>query len=357
MGGKLKFLFGGILFGLLLLFAYTGFKSIFINNTPAKPNQWEMEPATSSYSANTPMIGATTGANLTKPQAETPPDETPKPNTAQTAELVNEPNDPNGPNPMGQDNNGEENPANSAQVLNPDGSTPTPNPAQNPSQAAQQTTTNPAANLSGKLEIVSQTSENGQALKANVYVQQINGVAVDKATYMSKASFTLKPGTYKVTVRAEGRASVTRNIIVPASAVVNEIFPLPRITDNKPLQNDFPPEIIPSPPATTPQFAPPPPNRPTTVVRPPQENAPMGRLRVVALSADDGSPLQVDFTISRLDGGILDQANNVTMTDFALPAQEVVVNFNYRGFKGYKSLTVYPGQTTTHTFNIRGVRN
>ena len=103
MGGKLKFLFGGILFGLLLLFAYTGFKTIFTSNKPENPTQWEMAPVTSSYSANTPMIGATTGDNLTKPQKEAPPEE-PKAIQNQNVELVDEPADPTEQTNMAQGN-------------------------------------------------------------------------------------------------------------------------------------------------------------------------------------------------------------------------------------------------------------
>jgi hypothetical protein len=189
------------------------------------------------------------------------------------------------------------------------------------------------------LEIVAQT-ETGKPIKANVYVQQANGVNLDNATYTNKAAFTLKPGKYKITVRAEGYASLSRTINVPDGAVVNEIFPLPALVAAAPAPVAAPPPRQPEPVRPAPAPAP---------------SAAQGRLRVVALSADDGTPIPVNFTIARLDGSVVERVNNVSLTELSLPAQEFVVSFDYQGFQGYKSLTVPPGQVLTHTFNIRGV--
>jgi hypothetical protein len=194
----------------------------------------------------------------------------------------------------------------------------------------------PIVGQTGRLEIVAQT-ENGKTLKANVYVQQTNGANIDKATYTNKAVFSLKPGKYKITVRAEGYGSLSRNINVPDGAVVNEIFPLPAIASNAPAPV-APPPITRAPPSPSQQ--------------PGQRE---GRLRVVALSADDGSPIKVNFTIAQLDGSVVKRVNNVSLAEFTLPSQEFVVSFDFQGFQGYKSLTVQPGQISTHTFNIRGV--
>ena len=86
---------------------------------------------------------------------------------------------------------------------------------------------------------------------------------------------------------------------------------------------------------------------------PPVSNVAAGKLRLVALDADNGSPIAVDFTINRLDGSTFEQINSVPVAEITLPAEEFVVRFNYQGTQGYKSLTVQPGQTHTHTFNIQ----
>ena len=373
MGGKTKFLIGGILFGLVMLFAFIGFRSFF-GTTPQPPDStgWQMAPAVSSYPANTPTIGANAGERIIKPQKELPPDETDNkpanlstldtPDNKPTIELVNEPTDPTNPDKPAKTD---------VASIDTQPNQPTPIPTKpTPSKPTIELPdeTPPASQLSaaaaqptattGKLEIVSQAGESGQSIKANVYVQQLNGVSVDKANYSAKASFVLKPGTYKVTVRAEGRATVTRNIRIPANAVVNEIFPLPRQrleqAEQTPPNPVEPPRYGPPSPTFNPQPAPFPPMSPAPQ-RPVVDRSDFGRLRVVALSADNGAPVPVDFTITRLDGVVMERTQHVNMTEFALPPQEVVVSFDYRGFKGYKSLTIQPGQTITHTFNIRGI--
>ncbi len=188
----------------------------------------------------------------------------------------------------------------------------------------------------GKLEIVLQAAENGKPLKANVYIQQTNGVHIDQSNYTNKASFNLKPGTYRVTARTEGRGTLSRDISIPAGAVVNEIFPLPALA---------------STPAPTPQAAPVTQTPPSPAAQTPVRGT--GKIRLVALSADDGSPVPVSFTIARPDGSVVNSANNVSVAEFTLPTEEFVASFDFQGRQGYQSLVVQGGQTHTHTFNIR----
>lgn len=333
MSGKLKLILGGLAVGVLVIFALIGIKSTFSPSQPPDTTMtepsWQQTPSIMP-NANVPSAdNLPSGDILTRPLNDKPPvDDEGK------IELVGEPD---------------------AQDADP--ATPPTKPADDTATpgipadeiATQPETTPPpvqppVAGKTGTLEIVAQT-ETGKAIKANVYVQQGNGANIDKATYTSKASFALKPGTYKITVRAEGYGSLTRNIRVPDGAVVNEIFPLPAIAA-APAPAQPPRQPAPVPVAQTPPAQP-----------APQQPAGDGKLRVVALSAEDGSPLPVDFTITRLDGALIDRINDVPMTELTLPAQEFVVSFNFRGLQGYKSLTVRPGQTTTHTFNIRGVNN
>lgn len=328
MSGNLKLIIGGLLAGVVLVFALIGIKNTFapsqpVQNTTDTTPSWQQAPSIMP-NANVPSIDSLPdGDALTRPLNDKPPtdDET-------RIELVGEPNandaDPATP------------PAKSTQDGEETSPTPPGIPADEVSTQPQPATPAPVASKSGKLEIVAQ-SETGKAIKANVYVQQANGANIDKATYTSKASFALKPGAYKITVRAEGYGSLTRTVTVADGAAVSEIFPLPAIAASAPVPAQPPRQTAPVPVAQAP--AP----------------AGDGRLRIVALSADDGSPLPVDFTITRPDGSVIDRINDVPMTELTLPAQQLVVSFNFRGLQGSQTLNVRTGQTTTHTFNIRGV--
>ncbi|SDZ82216.1 PEGA domain-containing protein [Thiothrix caldifontis] len=332
MSGITKWIIGAV----LVIFALIGIKSLFA------PNPAEAPPSASGWEQ--PLVMP--NANLPSPDAigdksifTRPLNDKPVETEDNTIELVGEPEDkedttetvpttppkPTTPAPVATtpDDNL---PPDEVTTALPTPPTPTPAPAPAP----------PVIGKTGTLEIVTQT-ETGKPIKANVYVQQANGVNLDKAMYTNKAAFTLKPGKYKITVRAEGYASLSRTISVPDGAVVNEIFPLPALAAAPAPVAQPPRQPVPAPVTQTP---------PAT---------PSGKLRVVALAADDGSPLPVNFTIARLDGTVVERANNVSLTELTLPAQEFVVSFEYQGFQGYKSLTVQAGQTLTHTFNIRGV--
>jgi hypothetical protein len=239
-----------------------------------------------------------------------------------------------------------------ADEAKPDEATAQPEPEAPPAPSQPSVTA-----TTGQLEIMTQMAENGRMLKANVYVQRPNGTQMDKSSNAAKSVFTLKPGTYKITARAEGYASLTRTITIPANAVVNEIFPLPKIATAPPEPVTPPPEPMQAQANPAPVNAMPEEPRWRRHHHRNADNAGIGKLRVVALSADDGNPLQVDFTIRRPDGSIIERMNNVSMSELNLPAQEVIASFNFRGLQGEQHLLVQPGQATTHTFNIRGVRN
>lgn len=329
MSGMTKFILGGLLIVLALL----GIKSLLPTdpaNAPPSADGWEQPMLMPNANLPSPDT-LTDNKRLTSPQNDKPVEDDTK------VELVGEP-ETKEPSPTSTPTEETPPPAattrtapepSTSDVTTAPAATPTPTTPPKPVQQ-------PIVGQTGRLEIVAQT-ENGKTLKANVYVQQTNGANIDKATYTNKAVFSLKPGKYKITVRAEGYGSLSRNINVPDGAVVNEIFPLPAIASNAPAPV-APPPITRAPPSPSQQ--------------PGQRE---GRLRVVALSADDGSPIKVNFTIAQLDGSVVKRVNNVSLAEFTLPSQEFVVSFDFQGFQGYKSLTVQPGQISTHTFNIRGV--
>jgi hypothetical protein len=342
MGGKFKVIVGGIGFILLMAFAYIGFKSVF---KPEKPEESRLSPLPMDFQANTPTINPSMGDKLASIKDTQPPPAETKPadNTQAPTEkpsLVDEPLIP----------------SNNVTLTPPDELFKTPN-SRPPDTSANVTLTPPdelfntpttrppvAVPGTGKLEVLVQAAETGKAIPANVYVQRMNGENLDKRNYTDKASFSLRADTYKVTARTEGRASVTHTIKILGNAVVNEIFALPALDA---------PHV--SPPAQAPSL----PNKQqnTNSTRPSVTENGVGRLRLVALDADDGSPIMVDYTISRAEGGeVIDQVEHVSLLDTSVPAEEIIVSFNYRGFNGSQTLSINAGQTTTHTFNLRGVR-
>ncbi len=329
MGGKFKVIVGSIGFILLMAFAYIGFKSVF---KPEKPEESKLSPLPMDFQANTPTINPTMGDKL----ASIKDTQQPPPEAKTNIELVNEPV----PKPSATP----ETPTQKPSLVN---ETPTPpsdvtltppdelfnTPPSRPSVAVPGT---------GKLEVVVQAAETGKAIPANVYIQRLNGENLDKRNYTDKASFSLRADTYKVTARTEGRASVTRTIKIPGNAIVNEIFALPALDA---------PHV--SPPAQIPKVP-----QNTHTPRPSVTEHGVGRLRLIALDADDGSPIMVNYTITRADNGaIIDETERVSLLDMSVPAEEIIVHFNYRGFTGSQALSITPGQTTSHTFNLRGVRH
>jgi hypothetical protein len=305
MNEKLKLVLGGLGFGLLLLFAFVGVKSMLSTGEQA-----EVE-AISAQSTPPPIIGlpgeggmASSTNDVAKPE-ETPTD---------TLELVGEAKTP-------------EQPEAQATSANPQQQTT----AVEPPVQEQEPIAQPPVATTGNLDISLQAAEDGSPLDGNVYIQKTNGVNLDKSAYASSARFTLKPGTYRVTARSEGRGSVSRNITIAAGGALNERFRLPLVS-----QPAAPPPVQPEPPVT----------------QNPPPNHGISHLRLVALSQEDGNPLEVSFSIARLDGQVLDSSRHVSFADFVLPAGEFIASFNYHGHQGYKSLSLQDGQNFTYTFNI-----
>lgn len=328
MGKKTLFLLGGIVLGVLVLFAVIGLQSTF--------NTFNQDNGTGSAA----QMPYETGFNTTikgMPEEGVVVSTMDKPVTGDEdegkIELIDEPDMPGMDGGQADtDQNAQDQAALPEEVddVNPPDQT-----AQVVIEEEPQTPPPPTA-TTGTLEIVVQSADSGKPVRANVYVQHTNGVNVDQQNYTTKAAFALTPGTYRITVRSQGYGSLVRNITVDSGAIVNEIFPLPAISAG-------------TTPPRTPQ---------TPAPTPAPEPAPAaadGRLRIAVLSADDGRPLMVDFTISRADGKVIETVDNISLTELSLPPQEYRVSFNYQGLQGSKLLTVSSGSTTSHTFNIRGV--
>lgn len=340
---KLKLLGKGLGVGLLVIFALIGIKSMLGEEKPTPPAATWQQPNNGSILG---LPGPNGIPSSSQQDTATLPTNT-------KVELVGEPSPPPVETPRTAPRT---TPKPEATTITPPVTQPTPvaptapvtQPAPTVIEPAPVAEAPPPKTNEGKLEIVLQTAENGIPLPADVYVQLPNGTNVSKAASTPNAKFNLKTGTYRVTARADGRASVSRTISVPNDAVVSEIFALP-VANNA--ANTPPAPPIGMPPTTiNPVPAQPAPHNPPPTTATPRES---GKLRLVAVDADNGNPLPVNFTISRLDGSTVDTIRNISVAELTLPTEEFVVRFNYQGREGYKSLTVQPGQTHTHTFNIQ----
>ncbi|CAA6823354.1 MAG: Unknown protein, partial [uncultured Thiotrichaceae bacterium] len=115
--------------------------------------------------------------------------------------------------------------------------------AQQPTQTTQQTTTQQQqpANT-GKLSVVVQAATSKAPLKSNIYVQLPNGQHIAKKNYAEAADFILNPGTYRVTVKAQGKVDIVRNIGIQANGNVNQVFAMQSPASTAPVKPQPPAE-------------------------------------------------------------------------------------------------------------------
>ncbi len=76
----------------------------------------------------------------------------------------------------------------------------------------------------GKLSVRVQAAGTRAPLKSNIYVQLPNGTHISKKNYADFGAFDLRPGTYKVTVKAQGKTDVVRTIGLKENDNVQQVF-------------------------------------------------------------------------------------------------------------------------------------
>ena len=95
-------------------------------------------------------------------------------------------------------------------------------------KTTQQGTPPPAAGM-GQLAVAVQAAGSRAPLKSNIYVQLPNGKHISKKNYAEFANFDLKPGAYKVTVKAQGKVDVVRNVQIQGGGTAQQVFLLESI--------------------------------------------------------------------------------------------------------------------------------
>lgn len=205
----------------------------------------------------------------------------------------------------------------------------------NNNNAAQQTipSTPIATNANGQVYISVRAGESNRALRSNIYVQKQNGQHVAKSNYAEGAEFALEPGAYKITVKAEGRQEVSRNIQVSAAGIVRETIMLP--------------------PAGGAAVAPP---QNQQVVQPIPQPAPVqqGLLRL-RLNSGQGLPDQARFVIRNQNGERIATVGPAPNGEINLPAGTYEVTAGIQGLRQSRIIEVGDGRVSDISFDATDI--
>lgn len=179
-------------------------------------------------------------------------------------------------------------------------------------QASQQTAAN-----TGKLSVVVQAATSKAPLKSNIYVQLLNGQHIAKKNYADAADFILKPGKYRVTVKAQGKVDIVRNIGIQANSNVKQFFAMQSPASKA--------SVKPAPP-------------------------PEGTLSV-SFRAPDGQN-KGRFVISDQKGNRVKRMSGVSNAEVKLKPGRYNVAAIHHGERLTKPVDVFQGKTSRITFDI-----
>nr|HPE62336.1 hypothetical protein [Thiolinea sp.] len=124
-------------------------------------------------------------------------------------------------------------------------STPTPDGADATPAPPLPDTPPPAAAVdadTGRVQVFVRAGGSNAALKANIYIQQPNGVHVAKGSYADNVEFTLQPGRYRITAKTKGKQDVVRDINLVAGQVQQQIIVMESLAAQTPNRPAPPPE-------------------------------------------------------------------------------------------------------------------
>lgn len=216
-------------------------------------------------------------------------------------------------------------------------------------------------------------------VKANVYIQRENGVHVSRKRYVERARFALKPGRYKVTVRADGHQAVVRSVHVGRHAL-RQTFALQRHQAQQPqiqrahsktpqrqqqagqqysrqnqqrkIQQAAARQAEARQASKRQEAARHQQVRHAAPARPQPPVVRHGRLQLHAVSATDGQPLAVNFRITSSDGRTLHHAPGVAYAEMSVPAGQVRIHIDHQGLAGSEIAQIQANATTAHTFSV-----
>lgn len=189
------------------------------------------------------------------------------------------------------------------------------------------------ANTNGQVYISVRAAEGNRALRSNIYIQRQNGQHVAKSNYVDGAEFSLEPGAYKITVKAEGRQEVSRNIQVSANGIVRENITLP------------PAGNLAAPPQQTQQ-----------VVQPVPQPAPVqqGLLRL-RLNTGQGLPDAARFVIRNQSGERVATVGPAPSGEINLPAGRYEVTAGIQGMRQTRMIEIGRGGVNEVSFEATDI--
>ena len=187
----------------------------------------------------------------------------------------------------------------------------------------------------GYLKLFARNDNTQKPIKSNFYVQTLNGKHIDKKIYANSAEFSLKPGTYKVTVRSKGRKNIVRKIEISADQTINEAFSLqsmqaPAVTADNNQKADLPVRST----------EPPKPEKTPTVI-------PNGFLNVAMQPARN-----THFIIANRKGKKIVELTSVPSGNFKLDTGLYIVTAIHNGQRRKQTIQVHQGKTARLNFNL-----
>lgn len=192
----------------------------------------------------------------------------------------------------------------------------------------------------GRLRLYAKNKADLAPIKSNFYIQTLSGKHIAKTIYADNATFKLKPGTYKVTVRANNRKNVVKTIQVSSNQQVNSTFSLEKISTENTQETQKTRSVN---------------SNPTTKSRP-SNNARDGFLRVTMrpsgnIRAND-KRLNTHFIILKTSGEKVVELTNVPKANFKLDVGEYKVTaINNRNPRS-QTIRIRGGQVTNISFNL-----
>ncbi|MEH6456334.1 MAG: hypothetical protein V7749_08425 [Cocleimonas sp.] len=190
------------------------------------------------------------------------------------------------------------------------------------------------------LSVIAQDEQTRKSMKSNIYIQTPAGKHLDKRTYVDSASFSLTPGVYKVTVRANNRNNVVKTIRITENENVSEIFLL--VNPNKSLNQASPSTSV----STAVELAKPV-NTPTAIAT--------GFLNVSMQAPNNQrvnkSALNTHFIVSTTAGKKIVELTSVTVGNFKLDVGSYVVTAVHNNKRRSQRINIKQNQNTRLAFN------
>ena len=186
------------------------------------------------------------------------------------------------------------------------------------------------------LSVIAQDEQTRKPIKSNIYIQTPAGKHLDKKTYVDSASFSLAPGVYKVTVRANNRNNSVKTIRIAENQNTSETFLL--VNPNKPNNSETANSSV-KPAKPT--------NAPSTIAT--------GFLNVSMQAPRNQkvnkSTLNSHFIVATTAGKKIVELTSVNAGNFKLDVGSYVVTAIHKNKRRSQRITIKQNQNTRLAFN------